>query len=188
MRVTGFSQAVTAWGLRDVAAWPQCRGLEEAAMKHPGMHGVEAGTRRFALVAALAGILSGCAALTSVFAPPPPPKPAPARPATRPAPARPVPVAPVVPARQPEPPAVPADPPIELSGVSASRLEALLGMPADRSPSGTGERWTYRGGGCALDLFLFPDVASGELSVLDRRASGGAEQDCLRRLRNAPAR
>ena len=71
-----------------------------------------------------------------------------------------------------------------LPGVPAGQVETVLGSPESRVASGAGERWRYRGPGCTLDLFLFPDVGSGGLVVLDRRAGGASEQECLRRMRD----
>ena len=83
---------------------------------------------------------------------------------------------------KPLPPSEPLHP-VKLAGRSASDLEALLGKPGERSREGTGERWTYRAKGCAFDVFLFPDVASGGLTVLDYRGSDPlTDQDCIHRV------
>jgi len=71
----------------------------------------------------------------------------------------------------------------DLAGLPAARVEALLGAPASRTASGTGERWRYVGPGCTVDLFLFPAMGGGGLVVLDRRATGAEEGECLRRIR-----
>jgi len=97
----------------------------------------------------------------------------------------------------PPPPAAPVarealgtpPPPIVLTGMSASGLVRLLGQPATRSPTGQGERWTYRDGTCELDVFIFPDVVRGEPAVLDERVSAAASgpaaaQACLQKLRH----
>jgi hypothetical protein len=145
---------------------------------------------RLLAAAALLALLAGCGA----FAPPPPPRPAvvqrpPARPAPRPVPPRPpVPLA----AEQPPAAATPAAPPPaaetvplpNLARMPAGQVEQALGAPSARAASGAGERWSYRGPGCTLDLFLFPDMGSGGLVVLDRRAGGASEQECLRRMRD----
>lgn len=148
--------------------------------------------RRFVVRVMMVAGLAGCGVFDDPVAPPPR-LPSPLQPAARPRPARP-PVALIRPAPRPavpvvEPPAAAAPqvlPP--LAGATAEQLEAWLGVPADRTSSGAGERWTYRSADCALDLFLFPDVASGGLTVLERRATGGSEQDCLRRVHDARAR
>lgn len=90
----------------------------------------------------------------------------------------------VPPQEQPPPGGAPVP---SLAGLPGARVEALLGAPATRAPSGTGERWSYRGPGCTVDLFLFPGVGSGGLVVLDRRATGLGEQECLRRMREGSA-
>jgi len=135
-------------------------------------------------------LASGCATVEDMFKPAPPPRPAAARPAPRPAarPARPpaaVP-APVQQAALPSPVeevAVPA-----LKGAPASRVEAVLGAPAVRQPNGAGERWSWRAQGCTLDLFLFPDVATGGLAVLDERGEGAPATECARLVAGARAR
>jgi hypothetical protein len=80
-------------------------------------------------------------------------------------------------------------PPVVVTGLSAAELAKLFGAPAARVPAGTGERWTYHAGPCEVDVFMFPDVAHGGLTALDRRITGAspgadAEQACLRRLRD----
>lgn len=87
----------------------------------------------------------------------------------------------------PEPAASPPGPPISVDGLSAGAVRDLLGTPASRTTAAPGETWTYRDGGCELRLFLFPDVASGGLRVLDHRIADAAPaaadpQACLRRL------
>jgi hypothetical protein len=133
-------------------------------------------------LAACLALLAGCGA----FAPPPPPRPVVVqRPAVRPAPRaipRPVVPQPDLPAAEQPAPAPAALP--SLIRMPAREVEAMLGAPESRVASGAGERWRYLGPGCTLDLFLFPDVGSGGLVVLDRRASGMGEQDCLRRMRD----
>ena len=171
-------------------------------------HSAGGGWGRAAWVAGWLALLAGCGP-GGPFAPAPPPVRAPAprvvRPAARPAPPRPsVPlVLPNLPATEQAAPPQQADVPEaalpeqpgsrvaepgvapvpSLAGLSAARVEALLGAPAERAPSGVGERWRYRGPGCTVDLFLFPGVGSGGLVVLDRRATGADEQACLRRMR-----
>jgi predicted small lipoprotein YifL len=144
-------------------------------------------------VSAGLAVLAGCGP-GGPFAPPPrAPVAAPkvVRPAARPAPPRPPALPRVLPnlpaSEDPPPPDAPGEPaaaPVpSLARLPAARVEALLGAPAARAPSGTGERWSYRGPGCTVELFLFPGVGSGGLVVLDRRATGAGEQECLRRIR-----
>jgi hypothetical protein len=83
-------------------------------------------------------------------------------------------------------------PPIVLAGLAAADLVRLLGEPAERSPTGQGERWTYRSGNCEIEIFVFPDVANGRPVVLDDRLAAGppgpdAKQACLRKLRDEHA-
>lgn len=133
-------------------------------------------------------LLAGCGP-GGPFAPaPPPPRPQVQRPAARPVqrPAPPRPVAPQPDLPAPEQPPVPAPsiPLPSLARMPAGQVEAVLGEPSARVASGAGERWSYRGPGCTLDLFLFPDMVGGGLVVLDRRAGGASEQECLRRMRD----
>jgi hypothetical protein len=79
--------------------------------------------------------------------------------------------------------------PVVIDGLSGTAARALLGQPATRAGHAPGETWMYRSGSCEVDLFLFPDLNSGGLRVLDHRVSGaGSQQDgqqeCLRRLRD----
>ncbi len=145
-------------------------------------------------------LLPGCSDISRVFAPPPvpvavvkhPPAPPPARPPA-PAQSRPAPVPPAEPVvSQPlgtsAPPAA-AGPDVVLTGMSQPALVRLLGQPAARSPTGQGERWTYRSGRCQVEVFIFPDVARGEPAVLDQRVTDDtpgpdAAQACLRRMRD----
>lgn len=122
-------------------------------------------------------LLAGC----GLGEPPPPPPPRPPPRAARPLPLPPPP--PPAP-----PPSVSVVAPPDLAGASAARLDDLLGSPDERAASGPGERWRYRAEGCVLDLFLFPDVATGRLIVLDRRAQGAEESACVRRLQAARGR
>lgn len=139
---------------------------------------------------AVLALLAGCGP-GGPFAPAAPPPARPpvaqrpaARPAPRPAPPRPVPLQPDLPATEQAPVAAPAIPLPQLARMPAGQVEAVLGAPVARVASGAGERWSYRGPGCTLDLFLFPDMAAGGLVVLDRRAGGASEQECLRRMRD----
>jgi hypothetical protein len=145
------------------------------------------------LLPALLSLL-GCSDVTQFLspAPPAPALPLPPKPPSRPPPvaARPAAVPQAAPvASQPLAPPPPPPPPIALVGLAPPEVMRLFGAPASRSPTGQGERWTYRSGPCQLDLFIFPDVSSGAPAVLDQRigaaASGpDAEQACLRTLRD----
>jgi hypothetical protein len=154
--------------------------------------------RAAGLVVALLGG-AGCSAVEDLFGKKPAPVVAPQRPAARKPPARP-PAARLVPVKPPvagpagvEP--VTAEPllPVavvvpSLVGASGARVEEVLGAPGSRLGSGAGERWDWRGEGCTLSLFLFPDVASGALSVLDMRAVGAPVEECARRVAGARGR
>ena len=79
-----------------------------------------------------------------------------------------------------------------VTGLSSPQVVKSFGEPVARVPTGQGERWTYRAGGCQLDVFMFPDVSHGGLTALDDRVSDseakpGGEQGCLRRLRDGHA-
>ena len=152
----------------------------ELSMRNPWARRALPVWRRLAQVLAMAALLAGCGTLQRAFPSLSPPRASPPpRIAARALPPRPAEAAPA-------PAAAPAQAyaaPLDLANLPADRVEALLGPPASRAGIGTGERWTYRAPGCALDLFLFPAVGGGGLAVLDRRASGTGEQECLRRLR-----
>ncbi|MBK8210914.1 MAG: hypothetical protein IPK78_14080 [Rhodospirillales bacterium] len=84
-----------------------------------------------------------------------------------------------------------ADPaPAQLVGLDADQLERLLG-PADfKRSDGPAELLQYRDTECIIDLFLYPDAASGAYRVThvdarDRILNGGAEQTCVSRLLRA---
>jgi hypothetical protein len=82
--------------------------------------------------------------------------------------------------------------PVVVNGLSGNAVRAMLGQPSARAGPAPGETWTYRSGSCAVELFLFPNVAHGGLQVLDSRVSGAgsgedSRQACLRRLRDAPS-
>ena len=59
-----------------------------------------------------------------------------------------------------------------VSGLSGNAIRAMLGQPSARAGPAPGERWTYRSGSCAVELFLFPNVTHGGLQVLDYQVSG----------------
>lgn len=99
-----------------------------------------------------------------------PPLPLPPPPAPRPVSRTPAPITPIV-----------------IDGLSAPAVRALLGTPVTQSATGPGETWTYRSGRCELAVFLFPDVESGGLRVLDHEVTGvGArevdQQNCMRQV------
>lgn len=77
--------------------------------------------------------------------------------------------------------------PEQLVGLDADQLERLLG-PADfKRSDGPAELLQYRDTDCIIDLFLYPDAASGAYRVAhvdarDRVLNGDAEQPCVSRL------
>jgi hypothetical protein len=71
----------------------------------------------------------------------------------------------------------------ELLGAAPDVLLARLGTPQLRRPEGDAEVWLYSGGGCQLDLLLYP--APGGLRVMHAQARAGGigqrtEAACLR--------
>jgi hypothetical protein len=164
------------------------------------MANVRAGWRGVRVVALGLALLAGagCSAVEDLFGQKPAPVAPPQRPAARKPPARP-PAARLVPVKPPavaepvvaEPLGPPGGAPAvamavpNLAGASGARVEQVLGAPGSRTASGAGERWDWRGEGCTLSLFLFPDVASGALSVLDMRAVGAPAEECARRVAGA---
>jgi hypothetical protein len=95
-------------------------------------------------------------------------------------------------AAEAKPATLPEPAPVVVSGLSGNAIRAMLGQPSARAGPAPGERWTYRSGSCAVELFLFPNVTHGGLQVLDYRVSGAgsgedSKQACLRRLRDAPS-
>jgi hypothetical protein len=124
--------------------------------------------------------LTGCTAIGQWFSPPPADKPATEE--HLPLPPPPAPPRPVV-------HKVDAPPPIVIDGLSASAARDLLGAPATQVAAGPGETWTYKSGRCAVVLYLFPDVASGGMRVLDHQVDGvgsgeADQQACMRRVQH----
>jgi hypothetical protein len=134
---------------------------------------------RYGLLPGLLG-LAGCTAMGQWFSTPPAATPA----AQPPLPLPPPPAPPRAAVHKVDPP-----PPIVIDGLSANAARDLLGAPATQAAAGPGETWTYRSGRCAVALYLFPDVASGGLRVLDHQVDGvgSAEADqqaCMRRVQH----
>ncbi|MFC7539955.1 hypothetical protein ACFQU2_11525 [Siccirubricoccus deserti] len=78
----------------------------------------------------------------------------------------------------------------QLLGVGPGELRRLLGEPTLRRAEGTAEVWLYAGGGCALDLILYP-AARGGLRVAHAaaRANGAearTEAACLGEIAGVP--
>lgn len=92
-------------------------------------------------------------------------------------------------AAKPAPEHPPADRPLEtpkLVGLSEAETVALLGPPAEQAEQAPGKVFTYRMGGCALAVHLFPDMDAGGYFALDYTADGdGPREACLRRAAEA---
>jgi len=76
-----------------------------------------------------------------------------------------------------------------IDGLAADKVRVVLGMPLSDVAVGPGETWIYRAGRCELSLYLFPDVASGGMRVLDHQITGTGpreedRQACLRQLQH----
>lgn len=78
----------------------------------------------------------------------------------------------------------------KLVGVSAEKLEAMLGPPALLRREGPAEVWLYRSPACAVDLILYADPPTGSPHVTeaDTRPLGApvSEANCLASVANAP--
>ena len=170
--VAALSQPVTG---RDFSIY---RAAIRSSVRHKGQQTVRFGAARALTLGSLLG-LAGCAGSGQWFSAPPadtsateahlPPPPAPAP-------------HPVV--RKVEPP-----PPIVIDGLTADAARDLLGAPTTQVAAGPGETWTYKSGPCAVALYLFPDVASGGLRVLDHQVDGAGPRDadqqaCMRRVQH----
>jgi hypothetical protein len=112
--------------------------------------------RKFATLLALS-VLAGCAAPSS--APPPPAA---------------VPIPSPPPVREPE----------VFTGLQASQLRALAGMPAFTRKDGATEMWRYDMPSCHA-FFFFTGVPAKvqHVETLPRAKDGAADQDCLNALR-----
>ncbi len=66
-------------------------------------------------------------------------------------------------------------------GHTLSDIRRTLGPPADRHTSGGMQTWTYRRGGCALELTSYFDVSSGDFVVLSQHVLpvGTNNVDCI---------
>ena len=104
------------------------------------------------------------------------------------------------PAPQPQPPARPPaaiaehnlHPPTHapshasaLMGASPEAVRAALGEPLLRREEGPAQVWLYAGGGCQLDIVLYPAEGGPRVAHVQARAGGLAqrtEASCLREL------
>ncbi|MDB5413231.1 MAG: hypothetical protein JWR10_1566 [Rubritepida sp.] len=72
-----------------------------------------------------------------------------------------------------------------LMGASPEAVRAALGEPLLRREEGMAEIWLYAGGGCQLDIVLYPSEAGPRVAHVQARAGGLAqrtEASCLRDL------
>ena len=168
--------------------------------------------RRWIAIAGLALLVAGCPAAKGPAGAPPetqspetqPPEIQPPEiqpmvtiePAPAPAPADPA-VVTVAPATEtePQPEAVARlpeaepidDDPAQLMALDRAALETLLGPPGLLREEPPAEVWLYRGTGCALHIFLYPERAGAphRVTYYEVRGAGGgsaAERRCLRGL------
>jgi len=72
-----------------------------------------------------------------------------------------------------------------LLGASPEAVRAELGEPMLRREEGPAEVWLYSGGGCQLDIVMYPSEAGPRVAHVQARAGGLAqrtEASCLRDL------
>lgn len=72
-----------------------------------------------------------------------------------------------------------------LLGASPEAVRAALGEPMLRREEGPAEVWLYAGGGCQLDIVMYPSEAGPRVAHVQARAGGLAqrtEASCLRDL------
>lgn len=72
-----------------------------------------------------------------------------------------------------------------LLGASPDTVRAALGDPVLRRTEGPAEVWLYAGGGCQLDIVMYPSEAGPRVAHVQARAGGLAqrtEASCLREL------
>ena len=153
-------------------------------------------------IAGLALLVAGCPATQNPAGAPPETKPPKTQqmvtiePAPAPTPAEPgvVTVAPAT-ETEPQPEAIARlpeaepidDDPAQLMALDGAALEALLGPPGLLREEPPAEVWLYRGAGCALHVFLYPERAGAPHRVTYYEVRGGssgtaAERRCLRGL------
>lgn len=72
-----------------------------------------------------------------------------------------------------------------LLGASPESVRAALGEPMLRRSEGPAQVWLYTGGGCQLDIVMYPSEAGPRVAHVQARAGGLAqrtESSCLRDL------
>lgn len=73
-------------------------------------------------------------------------------------------------------------PAVDLAGAGESRLRAQLGAPTSEEDHPPGKRWQYRDGKCTLDVQLYPDVQTKQLSTLAYKVKSDDNTDEGQRL------
>jgi hypothetical protein len=73
-------------------------------------------------------------------------------------------------------------PAVELTGVSESKLRALLGAPTSEEDHPPGKQWHYRDGKCTLDVQLYPDVQTKQFGTLAYKVKSDDNTDEGQRL------
>lgn len=87
-------------------------------------------------------------------------------------------------------PSAKARPPIDdrperFLGLGTAALAQELGEPQLRRREAPAEIWQYRGEGCILDLFLYPEAGTLKVTHIearDKKAKSYETKDCLRQL------
>ena len=73
-------------------------------------------------------------------------------------------------------------PAVDLAGAGENKLRALLGAPTIEEDHPPGKRWQYRDGKCTLDVQLYPDVQTKQLSTLAYKVKSDDNTDEGQRL------
>jgi hypothetical protein len=73
-------------------------------------------------------------------------------------------------------------PAVNLAGAGESKLRAQLGAPTSEEDHPPGKRWQYRDGKCTLDIQLYPDVQTKQLSTLAYKVKSDDNTDEGQRL------
>jgi hypothetical protein len=74
--------------------------------------------------------------------------------------------------------------PSTLVGMAPPAIDRILGSPAGRRAEAMTIEWTYIGQSCSLDIFFYPDIATGDLRALKYnvahiKGQTGGDQDCV---------
>jgi len=73
-------------------------------------------------------------------------------------------------------------PAVNLTGVGENKLRVQLGAPTTEEDHPPGKRWQYRDGKCTLDVQLYPDVQTKQLSTLAYKVKSDDNTDEGQRL------